>query len=152
MDMESLAFVANEYGSRGITTLNDSILSFYKNKQQIGSFDFICALGLYDYLNNKMAKRLNANLFARLNPGGELVVANFQSGILDMGYMESYMAWELIYRDYFDTCNLYSEIPAEDIMSHSVFSEPEKNPWCSDSVSCNPVFLIVGKTYSRLRL
>ncbi|MDX5369981.1 MAG: class I SAM-dependent methyltransferase, partial [Alphaproteobacteria bacterium] len=48
-------------------------------------FDLIYALGIYDYLNRRTARRLTRSLAKRLRPGGRLVVANFAKDAADVG-------------------------------------------------------------------
>jgi len=54
-------------------------------------FDLIYAAGLFDYLSDRLCRRLTRNLVLRLNPGGRLLLANFLPGIRDVGYMETFM-------------------------------------------------------------
>lgn len=67
------------------------------NYPEVG-YDFIYSAGLFDYLADKTASRLIKRLFNSLNPGGVLLVTNFVPNIPDIGFMESYMDWHLIYR------------------------------------------------------
>ena len=126
-DPESISLIEQEYGSLGISTQTGSVTRILKNRGPENSFDFIYALGLYDYLGDRLAQSLTAKLFSKLKSDGELVVANFQPDILDVGYMESYMAWELIFRDLSEMSNLLKLIHPEEIKDFKVFNEPEKN-------------------------
>lgn len=126
-DQESLKIVAQDYGSLGIIPTYGSVTSLLKNKGPEGKFNLIYALGLYDYLNQRLAQKLTQNLFNRLHSGGEVVVANFVPDILDIGYMESFMAWELIFRDRDQMEDLTNLIDPADIADYTVFTEPEKN-------------------------
>jgi hypothetical protein len=82
-------------------------------------FDLIYAAGLYDYLAKPLACRLTSKLFELLDPGGELLVANFTHDVADVGYMESFMAWHLIYRSPDELFDVASELP-EAVRSTSV--------------------------------
>ena len=126
-DTESLEIVEKDYGKYGIQSINSSVTSLIKNKGPDGKFDLVYALGLYDYLNQRLAQKLTENMFNRLKPGGELVVANFLPDILDVGYMESYMGWELVYRDHNQMQDLVSLIKSNEIASQEIFTEPERN-------------------------
>ena len=64
----------------------------------MGSFDCIYNTGLYDYLPDSTAQRLTENLFDCLRPQGRLVIANFLPEVRDVGYMEMFMDWHLVYR------------------------------------------------------
>jgi hypothetical protein len=66
-------------------------------------------------------------MFQMLRPGGRLVVANFLPGVRDVGYMEAYMDWNLIYRTRRDMIDLTMEIPETEIDSITLFSEENQN-------------------------
>lgn len=78
-------------------------------------YDFIYSAGLFDYLADKTASRLIGRLFSSLTAGGVLLVTNFAPSIPDVGYMESYMDWHLIYRTTQDLEFLWRKLklPAE---------------------------------------
>ena len=99
-DEGSLKVVARDYGDLGITTVKNSVLDLLKARSGIEgqTFDLVYAAGLYDYLDNDVAKSLTALLFGRLQQDGKLLIANFLPGIPDVGYLEAYMDWWLIYR------------------------------------------------------
>jgi len=60
-------------------------------------------------------------------PGGQLVVANFMPGIRDVGYMEAFMDWRLIYRTRHDMTDLTMEIEEPEIRDLSLFTEESRN-------------------------
>jgi hypothetical protein len=62
-----------------------------------------------------------------LNPGGQLIVANFMPGIRDIAYMETFMDWNLIYRDRRDMVSLTTDIPESKISDLSLFAEDSRN-------------------------
>ena len=126
-DEESLQIVKKDYSQLGISPTYGSVTSLLKNKGPEGKFDLVYALGLYDYLNQRLAQKLTQNLFKRLHSGGEMIVANFMPDILDIGYMESFMAWELIFRDQDQMEDLKNLIDPTEIAEYSVFTEPERN-------------------------
>ncbi|MCP1336741.1 class I SAM-dependent methyltransferase [Futiania mangrovi] len=86
-------------------------------------FDLIYALGIYDYLNRRTARRLTRSLAKRLRPGGRLVVANFAKDAIDIGYMETYMDWYLIYRDEADMLDAASDIDEGATASRRVYRD-----------------------------
>jgi hypothetical protein len=55
------------------------------------------------------------------------VLANFLPGILDVGYMETYMDWQLIYRDRNEMLDLAADIPQEAIHDIRIFCEEGQN-------------------------
>jgi len=65
--------------------------------------------------------------FGHRRPRGRLLVANFLPGVFDLGYMESYMAWPLIYRDRQEMLQLSLEIPQAEIRDIRLFAEDNQN-------------------------
>lgn len=126
-DARSLA-VAEGYhiGHGHVVPHRGSIVDLLKDKSLTG-FDFVYAAGLYDYLSDKLARRLTSNLFSRLNSGGRLLVANFLPGIKDIGYMEIFMHWSLIYRDRDQIHNFASEIDQKEVARCQYFMEGNQN-------------------------
>ena len=57
----------------------------------------------------------------------ELLVANFLPGIRDIGYMETFMGWNLIYRNRYEMMGLTSEIPQDEIQDIRVFTEDNES-------------------------
>jgi extracellular factor (EF) 3-hydroxypalmitic acid methyl ester biosynthesis protein len=98
-DARSLAVVDREQRQHNVTTVASSFRRLLVDRQTWGTFDFMYAAGLYDYLPELAAQRLTASMFRMLRPGGLLLVANFAPELRDIGYMEAIMDWNLIYRD-----------------------------------------------------
>lgn len=96
-DVESLQVVRQKYGS-GVTTVQGSVRGILSGKPAFSGQHLVYASGLYDYLSQEVAIRLTSVMFDMLAPGGKVLVANFLPNIHDVGYMESYMAWSLVYR------------------------------------------------------
>ena len=126
-DASSLA-VAAAYAAKGVPVVpvQGTILQLLKEKTLTG-FDLVFSAGLYDYLSDKLAAKLTANLFARLKPGGKLIVANFLPDIRDAGYMEIFMDWQLIYRDERQIRAFAGKIDAAELQSTRYFPEPNRN-------------------------
>ncbi len=74
-----------------------------------------------------MGRRLASNLFRMLRPKGRLVIANFLPDIRDVGYMEAYMDWFLVYRNREQMINLTMEIPQAAIRDIILWSEENQN-------------------------
>jgi extracellular factor (EF) 3-hydroxypalmitic acid methyl ester biosynthesis protein len=72
-------------------------------------YDLIYCSGLYDYLNDRMIKALNTRLYDRLQPGGLLVVTNFDPYNPIRHIMEFVFDWFLIHRDGRDLAALAPE-------------------------------------------
>ncbi len=127
VDEISLAEVQRQYGPYGVETVPAPFISLIKNKLSIGKFDIIYSTGLFDYLGDNVGSRLVRTMFEMLNPGGQLIVANFMPGIRDIAYMEAFMDWSLIYRTRQDMVRLTSEIDESEIRELSVFAEDSRN-------------------------
>jgi extracellular factor (EF) 3-hydroxypalmitic acid methyl ester biosynthesis protein len=82
-----------------VRPLQMSVARLLARSSTLGQFDLVYSAGLYDYLDDALARRLTARLFERLVPGGRLILTNFLPQVADVGYMETFMGWELIYRD-----------------------------------------------------
>lgn len=98
-DVESLAEVERMYGPKGVRTERQSVRAIVAEKTDYRGFHFVYAAGLYDYLADRVARRLTRLMFDMLAPGGRLLIANFAPCVEDLGYIESYMGWKLIYRE-----------------------------------------------------
>ncbi len=62
-------------------------------------FEVVYCAGLFDYLSQRVCKRLVEVFFRLLKPGGLLVVTNVGTANPSKGVMEYIMEWNLIYRD-----------------------------------------------------
>jgi extracellular factor (EF) 3-hydroxypalmitic acid methyl ester biosynthesis protein len=126
-DPLSLAEVKKCYGAYGVETVNASFREMLGGQNRTGDFDFVYSTGLFDYLNQKSARRLVTGMFNMLRPGGMLLVANFLPGVRDIGYMETFMGWNLIYRSRSEMMDLTMGIPEEEIKEVTVLSEEYRN-------------------------
>jgi hypothetical protein len=97
-DRESLARVSRELPSDSVHPLHGSVRELLSQGLSLGKQDLIYSAGLYDYLPQSVAERLSVRLVELLAPGGRLVLINFAPGLRDIGYMETAMDWQLIYR------------------------------------------------------
>jgi len=123
-DSNSLNVIKNsKYHNRVFPTVG-SVRTIITCRFEEHGFDLIYALGLYDYLTNRTAVMLHASLFDRLRSGGELIVANFVKNLEDVGYMETFMDWSLIYRDVNDMLKLTEKIPENLIDKIEHFIDP----------------------------
>ncbi len=110
-DTDSLALVDNEYSSLGVETRHGSVRQIIGDRLHLPKCDLIYAAGLYDYLDDKVAMRLLQIMVDALNPGGRVLVANFVPNVPDVGYMEAFMDWWLIYRDMDQVTALFEALP-----------------------------------------
>ncbi len=67
--------------------------------------------------------RLTRKLFDVVKSGGHVLVANFVPDILDVGFMESYMGWKLIYRDRKDLLGVAGEIDLNEVDDFRLYTE-----------------------------
>jgi len=123
-DRESLREVETRYSGLGVETIHASVRHLLARTVTRVPFDLVYATGLYDYLPDKVAATLTARLFELTKPGGRVLIPNYAPSCPDRGYMESCMAWDLIYRDEYDMTRLIARIPADQIASYDVYSDP----------------------------
>lgn len=97
-DPISIGSITRDFQGTVIEAIDGSVRGLLSKKHQLGTFDFIYAAGLYDYLNDKVAIKLTQTCMNMLKPGGVFLFANFAEGMADDGYMESYMNWVLLQR------------------------------------------------------
>ncbi len=96
------------------------------------SYDMIYCSGLYDYLNDRVCKALNAYLYERLQPGGVLITTNFDPSNPIRNLQEYVFEWFLLYRTASRVAALSPAGPANSRI-------------ISDPTGCN-LFLEVRKT------
>jgi SAM-dependent methyltransferase len=126
-DVLSVEEVARAYGAWGVETRHASIRQLLTQRIELGQFDFIYSTGLFDYLQQPTAQRLTASLFGWLKPRGKLLVANFLPGVPDLGYMESYMDWKLVFRTRQQMLDIAEEIPLSHLRDLRLFAEDNQN-------------------------
>jgi extracellular factor (EF) 3-hydroxypalmitic acid methyl ester biosynthesis protein len=97
-DTESLDTIRRSAGSINVETIAGSVRQILTGRLRIPDADLVYALGLFDYLPQPVAKRLTELMLEAVRPGGVLLIPNFLPGIGDIGWMESFMDWKLIYR------------------------------------------------------
>lgn len=126
-DPVSMEEVKRAYGSYGVETVAAPFSHLITGRVDMGKFDLAYTTGLFDYLSNATGRRLVRTMFDMLNPGGQLVVANFMPGIRDIGYMEAFMDWRLIYRNRYDMADLTMEIDESELRFMTLFTEENRN-------------------------
>ncbi|TWU33179.1 hypothetical protein Q31b_57870 [Novipirellula aureliae] len=126
-DAESLEEIRDAYGRFGVEAVVANIRRMLTGRLDLGTFDLIYTTGLYDYLTDATAKRLTANLFDHVRPGGRLVIANFLPEIRDVGYMEMYMDWHLIYRSRGQMMMLADDLDQASVAEVRIFAENNEN-------------------------
>jgi extracellular factor (EF) 3-hydroxypalmitic acid methyl ester biosynthesis protein len=127
-DSRSLEFVKQSRFSSMVTPIQDSFVSLIQQKHEyIGKFDCVYASGLFDYLSDKLAIKLVQYMFSVLNPGGTLLVTNFTPASEDIGYMETFMDWNLIYRSFDQMEGLAVRVNSDQIQEKKVFRGKNRN-------------------------
>jgi hypothetical protein len=120
-DADSLSVINQTYGNGQLATHQGSVRSLLAEKHTYRGFHFVYAAGLFDYLAERTAKRLTRVMFDMLAPGGRLLIANFAPSLEDIGYMEAFMRWHLIYRDEAEMAALSAEIPESEVAGHKIY-------------------------------
>lgn len=105
---EELKRTYNKYSF--LEVIDSSITYIVKNKLADQKFDFIYSSGLFDYLNDKVATKMIERLYGNLREGGEMIIPNFLKGISEKAYMETFMKWNLIYRNDEDMLALIADL------------------------------------------
>jgi hypothetical protein len=126
-DSHSLKEVERCCSRYGVRTIQARIRELLTGQVQLGLFDLIYAAGLYDYLPQPIAEQLTDTLFRKLHPGGRLLLANFVPDIRDVGYLETYMTWNLIYRAPEELQTTARTIPPQEIEANDTFIEENGN-------------------------
>lgn len=88
------------------------------------SFDFIYSAGLFDYLADRPAQAWSKALWAKVKPGGKLLLANFTPDNCGRGYMGAFMDWELVVRTRNDMLKL---LPRESVANSFRYFDPYRN-------------------------
>lgn len=126
-DAESLATIAQDYQTLGVETVCASVKDILTGKIAFSDFHFVYAAGLFDYLPQPVAQRLVRSMLRMLVPRGRLLIANFLPDIEDVGYMESFMDWHLIYRTEAELLAAFAEIPRGEIGKIELSRDPDEN-------------------------
>lgn len=123
-DAESLRDLDAHYARLGVETVHASVRHLLARKIKLGTFDFVYAAGLYDYLSEKTGQVLTDRLFEMVSPGGQLLIPNFAPQVHDRGYMETFMDWTLVYRDKPAMVRLLGRIDTAKIHNYDVYDDP----------------------------
>ena len=126
-DAASLNVVEQELGALGVQTLHARVRELVRGTLDVGRFDLVYSVGLYDYLQDPLARRLTQVLFQMLRPGGRLLVANFIPKVRVIGYLEAYMDWWLLFRTDEEMLDLTRLLPPEEVGSTRLFAEENNN-------------------------
>jgi hypothetical protein len=134
-DEASLGVVTRDYAHLGVRTMPGSVRQILSGKAALGQYDFVYAAGLFDYLSGPVASALTRRMFEMTRPGGLMLIPNFLTGVRDVGYMEAFMDWHLIYRNQSDMMALAAALPRSSVADCQIFDDPD------DAITC----LLVSK-------
>lgn len=126
-DPASMELVDSQYGCLGVETHAASIRRLFTGKLDLGRFDLVYSTGLFDYLGEASSRRLVSVMFQMLKPRGRLLVANFLPGVRDVGYMETFMDWRLVYRTRHELMEMTAELEQDAIDGIRIFAEENQN-------------------------
>ena len=105
--------------------MNGSVRQILGRKVNAGSFDFVYAAGLFDYLAPPVAAALTCRMFEMTRPGGTILIPNFAAGARDSAYMEAFMDWHLVYRTHDEMHALAAALPAGAVANVDVFDDED---------------------------
>jgi len=126
-DGDSLACIDRDYRQYAVSTMRASIGDLLRRSVRLKEIDLAYAAGLYDYLENDLARTLTTALFRSLAPGGRLLIANFTPATYDAAFMETFMDWRLTYRTPSQVRALAASIPAADVAGIEQFSDENRH-------------------------
>jgi len=126
-DKQSVDFVNKNYSNKGVNASVVSVVDILRNRFQASNLNLVYASGLYDYLKQKSARKLTLRLFELLSSKGVLLITNVLPEMKDIGYMESYMDWELISRDELELLDCANDIPKDEIDNLSMSFDKHQN-------------------------
>lgn len=78
-------------------------------EDEFTGYDFVYCAGLFDYLSQRVCKRMVELFHTMLRPGGVIIVTNVATRNPRKAWMEYVMEWNLIYRDENDMMDLVPE-------------------------------------------
>lgn len=121
-DPATLAVVSERWKESGVECRLESVKTFLTSSTP-EKFDFIYSAGLFDYLDGQAARYVTERLFNMLSPGGRLLIANYTPENDEIGYMEAYMGWHLVYRDIEAMKYLTETIDSDSIQSIKIYPD-----------------------------
>lgn len=95
-DTDSLATLKAEHP--GVETVSAGVRDIVQGTFDTARFDIVYSLGLFDYLSDQVAIRLLRAICTAGPAHLRILIGNFVPEARDVGYMEAFMRWNLIYR------------------------------------------------------
>jgi extracellular factor (EF) 3-hydroxypalmitic acid methyl ester biosynthesis protein len=124
-DAASISEAQTTYREYAILGETKSFASLIRERVVAKRYDLIYSAGLFDYLQDSTAVALIKAMFARLEPGGVLSIANFTRDSHGRGFMAGFMDWCLIYRNEEDLRSLADAACPK--ASHRIFRDQPRN-------------------------
>jgi hypothetical protein len=125
-DADNLAVIRESNYGPGVITYQGTLRPLMKGISVFRNFDLVYS-HLCDTLGDRDAARLAVGLFRALAPGGTLLLSNISPRIVEIGYVEAFMNWHIVYRDENDLAKLSENIPPESIATARTFRDPYDN-------------------------
>ena len=126
-DPLSIGAIMRDFQGTCIEAINGSVRGILSQRQELGTFDFVYAAGLYDYLIDKVSIKLTQRCLEMLKPGGTFLFANFSQDIGVDGYMESFMNWALLLRTEQDMWHIINASIDPSLVEAEVFFGENRN-------------------------
>lgn len=126
-DQDSLECVGRAYQHYRLSTVPATIGDLLRRSVGLPEFDLVYAAGLYDYLEEDLARTLTATLFRQVSSGGRLLIANFTTKTYDAAFMEAFMDWRLVYRTPEQVRQLAVAIPRDEIAAIEQFCDENEH-------------------------
>src|SRR5205085_12247622 len=97
---ETLNDIKMAYGrSTPVRTVEQPVQQLLKESSNgKSSYDFIYCAGLFDYLSDRVCKKLVTIFYEMLTPGGLVIVTNMDAVNPSRNWMEYVLEWHLLYR------------------------------------------------------
>lgn len=108
-------------GLARVRYIEDSVYNLAKRKPELvqAEYDLVICAGLFDYLTDRLCRRVMEVGAKSLLPGGTLLVTNV-SQCRDSFFMSNVMEWDLIYRT---GDELRALLPQGEQFTHNVYAE-----------------------------
>lgn len=125
-DEDSLAVVKCSYPEPQVVAQRGTVRDVLARRLGGERFELVYAAGLFDYLEEPVARMLASRMLDLVAPGGTLLIANFTPDTPDIGFMEAICEWHLIYRTEADMCGmLESEVQKRSVSAVRTWREPD---------------------------
>lgn len=126
-DPLSVGSMIRDFQGTRVDAIDGSVKGLVTRAYNLGTFDFIYAAGLYDYLPRSVAIKLTRRCMSMLKPGGTFLFANFAEGIQDDAFMETFMNWSLLLRSEDEMWDIVNASVDRNTVDARVFAGENRN-------------------------